>query len=649
MSPQQSRIGDQPHHDGSAVYVSQPYPQLGERVQVRFRAPHDAGVESAALRTTHDGEQRFFAAQRVAQDPSGDWWQVELECHNPVTHYRFLLDGPGGYRWLNGSGVHHRDVPDAADFRLVTFTRPPQWAPESVVYQVFPDRFARDASVEPAAGVGEPRTDLPDWALPAAWSEPVDPHNPEQVFGGTLDGITENLDHLVDLGVSVLYLTPFFPARSNHRYDAASFDEADPVLGGTAAMQRLQQAAHDRGIRVMGDITTNHTGDSHEWFRAAQEPGARESDWYVRHPETGEWETWLGVHTLPKLDHTNSQLREVMITGCDSVLRRWLAPGAGLDAWRVDVANMTGRYRDVDVALDVARDARLAVDEATDGQSLLVAEHVHDHSGDVVGDGWHGVMNYSGFTKPVWTWLRDPKYAPKFLGSPARVPRLGGALVAETMREFSAIVPWRSLLHSFTLLGSHDTSRVLTLVGQDVAQVEIAAGLLFTMPGIPMLTYGDEIGMLGDFGEDGRRPMPWGARDGSVEGWDRDLWQCYHDLIELRRTLPALATGGMRWLHAEDDALVYLREHPEGNALVHIARDAHDEVVIPLEWAPGPGAGSTRYGPEPAVDGDALRLDADGPVVRVWSFTGEVPQWSETAAEQDVADHAQAPAAGVPG
>src|SRR5699024_6203584 len=142
---------------------------------------------------------------------------------------------------------------------------------------------------------------------------------------------------------------------------------------------------------------------------------------------------------------------------------------------RVDVANMTGRYKETDLSHQVARETRAAVDRATGGEGLLVAEHTHDHSRDAAGDGWHGVMNYSGFTRPLWTWLRAVGFAPKFLGSPLRAPRLGADLVAETMRQFSALVPWRSLVHSMTLVGSHDTTRVRTLVGDDLEHVKVAA------------------------------------------------------------------------------------------------------------------------------------------------------------------------------
>ncbi len=625
----------EPHHDGSALYVSDLRPSPGDTVSVRVRVPHPhdpaARVTGVHVRTAPDGEQHFVDARVAHQDDHDTWWQADLVCHNPVTHYRFLLDGDSsrgyGYRWLNGTGLHGRDVPDAADFRIVTHRPPPEWAQSAVVYQVFPDRFARDQ----AAGALQ----APAWATASAWDAPVhlDRHRgPRQLFGGTLDGVTEHLDHLVDLGVTVLYLTPFFPARSNHRYDAATFDEVDPLLGGTPALLRLQQAAHERGLRVMGDITTNHTGNEHEWFVAARrDPDGPAGRWYVRDPESVHdgFVTWLNVPSLPKLDHTSPELREAMYGAPDSAIRRWLAPGAGLDAWRVDVANMTGRYAATDVALEVAREVRRAVEESTDGEGLLVAEHTHDHSADAQGDGWHGVMNYSGFTRPLWTWLRDHGFAPKFLGSPLRVPRLGGELVAQTMREFSAIVPWRSWTHSFTLAGSHDTTRVRTLVGADGrGQVEVAAGLLLTMPGIPMITYGDEIGMPGDFGEAGRRPMPWQARGTDPALWDEELYAVYRALIAARRTHPALSSGGMRWLHAEEDALVFLRESPEQTALVHLARDAHRAVTIDLAGLGGAEHGHTAYGPPPGVGEQALELGADGPLVRIWTWTPQVPVWA---------------------
>jgi alpha-glucosidase len=217
------------HSDGSETYVSTLAPSLGETVTVSIRAKAATRV---LVRTIPDGEPTFTEAVPDRQAGGVTWWRAEVLVRNPITRYRFLVDGPLGPRWLNQLGAFDHDVPDAGDFRLVAGDAPPAWHRDAVVYEVFPDRFARSA----AAGGRR----LPDWAIPCDWDTPVigrGPQTPFQFYGGDLDGIASKLDHLASLGVNTLYLRPFFPARSNHRYDAAGFDRVDPLLGGEDAMR----------------------------------------------------------------------------------------------------------------------------------------------------------------------------------------------------------------------------------------------------------------------------------------------------------------------------------------------------------------------------------------------------------------------------
>ena len=626
MTPERIDLLAQPHHDGSALYVSNDRPRLGETVSVWVRVPHEAEVSAVHVRVTADAEPKFVAAVVDRKSDTETWWRAEITCRNPATSYRFILEGgPTAYQWLNGTGVHLRDVPDAADFRIVTFAAPPAWALDAVVYQVFPDRFAK--AVERPA---------PDWAIPAEWDDPVDltrASGSRQLYGGDLDGVIAHLDHLQSLGVNVLYLTPFFPSRSNHRYDASSFERVDPVLGGDEALVRLIDAAHALGMKVLGDFTTNHTGDAHEWFQKAQaDPESDERGFYFW--EDGGYVSWLDVVSLPKLNYDSQLLRQRVFEDRDGVVRKWISGSHGLDGWRVDVANMTGRYKGQDLNHEVARQMRQAMHDSRP-DSLLVGEHCHDFALDALGDGWDGVMNYAGFTRPVWTWLRDKGYAPKFLGSPLMVPRLGGWSVMETMREFAAVAPWRSIRHSFNLVGSHDTTRIRTLVGEDSRQVDVAAGLLFTMPGIPMMTYGDEIGMRGDFGEDGRRPMPWDAAPSDAEPsdaecsnsehsnsrhWDTRILEVYRGLISARNASHALRHGGLRWVHADDDTLVFLRESAEQTALVHCARGAHDPIQLSTRHLAGVAEAATAYGRDLVRSGDSVSLVADTPGINIWTW-----------------------------
>ncbi|GAA3446154.1 alpha-amylase family glycosyl hydrolase [Planomonospora venezuelensis] len=599
------------HHDGSADHVSTLAPEPGETVTVFVRTPreHRSGVY---VRTTPDGEPHFTEAVVDRETEHELWWRADVVARNPVTRYRFLLTGSGsgsgsgsaggagnppGYRWLTASGLVAHDVPDATDFRLVTHAAPPAWAAASTVYQIFPDRFASSGA----------RRETPEWAIPCDWDDPVagtGPSTPRQLFGGDLDGIRSRLGHVAGLGADTLYLTPVFPAASNHRYNASSFAEADPLLGGDAAYRALIDDAHRRGMRVLGDLTTNHCGDIHPWFRAAlKDKDAPEREMFFFTDGDLGYEAWMGVPSLPKLDWSSERLAAAM----EEVVRHWLR--FGLDGWRIDVANMTGRLRGSDLTREVARRIRRAVAaERPDG--LLVAEHAHDATGDLDADGWQGTMNYAGFTRPVWSWLRGPEVRLPFLGVPAEVPRIGGGDAVATMRAFSGHMSWRALTHSWSILGSHDTARIRTVCG-DPALVEVAAGLMFTLPGTPMVFAGDELGLEGSWGEDARRTMPWEH----PQAWDTRTLGAYRDLIALRRGEPALTGGGLRWLHVSDDAVAYLRERAGERLLVLAARAAHPPVRLPL------GSAATALYGEADLAPDAegvLTLPADGPAFHVW-------------------------------
>jgi alpha-glucosidase len=409
----------------------------------------------------------------------------------------------------------------------------------------------------------------------------------------------------------VVYLTPIFPARSNHRYDGTAFDRIDPLLGGDEALIRLADAVHRQGMRLVGDITTNHCGDAHPWFvSAAADPTSPERDMFYFAGD--DYESWLGVKSLPKLNWANAELRRRFVHGPGSVAQRWLRPPYSLDGWRVDVANMTGRRGADEFTHDVGRLLRRAVREALpDG--LIVAEHAHDATGDLDRDGWHGTMNYAGFTRPVWSWLRSDDLAlADFLGVPGGVPRLGGVDAVATMRAFSALQSWQSLTSSWNMLGSHDTPRIWTVIG-DQGRLEVAIGLLMTMPGVPMIFAGDELGLSGVNGEDARRTMPWHRR----QSWNSATLETFRRLTHLRGSLDALRHGGMQWAHVGDDAIAFIRESAAERVLVFARRSSGSPIYLD---------GLDAVEPENLYGGSAARCDAagrmllpaDGPTLQIW-------------------------------
>src|SRR5690625_1133490 len=582
------------HHDGSDLYLTPGHHTLGGEATVRIRVAHDAPV-TVSVRTVEDGEPRFWAAEPLGTSHGEQWFEATIQVRNPVTNYRFLLTtseagSPPLYAWVNGTGIHLRDVSDAHDFRLTAHEPAPRWAREGVLYQIFPDRFATTGA---ATSGGR---SLPEWALPRTWGDPVAPAWPEtshEYFGGDLPGITAHLDYLQDLGVTGVYLTPIFPGRSNHRYDAATFEEVDPLLGGNPALAELSAALHARDMRIIGDLTTNHTGSGHEWFRRAQaDPSSVEHSFYYWTP--GGYECWLGVETLPKLNFHSPQLWDRFLHGPDSIVGRWLTEPYRLDGWRIDVANMTGRRADDDLAHEVARAVRATV-EGAGPDRLVIGEHFHDATHDVTGAGWHANMNYTGFTRPLWTWLADPGTDLDFLEVPTTIPSLPGGTVVDTIDDFLAQVPWQVRQVQWNMLGSHDTPRIRTVVGSPSRHL-VAAAALLTLPGTPVIFAGDELGAEGTNGEHSRTTMPWGREDTT----NPEIRSAYRELIALRKRTPALTAGGLRWLLAEDDAIAYVRETGAERVLVVLTRAAWNGHVH-LPGAPLPGGHSVPEGQLPAA------------------------------------------------
>ena len=553
---ERSTLLDEAWHDGSELYVVEAPDELGGEATVRLRTRTGA-ADSVLLRYQRDGEPRSTLAVVDEEKDGETWWRASFPVVSPATRYRWLLaGGDSGYAWVNGLGTHPHEVAGADDFVLTPGPGGPAWHLESVVYQIYPDRFARSGAVRTPPG----------WAVPRGWDEVPSKgrESGREWLGGDLPGIEQHLDHIERVGANAIYTTPFFPAGSTHRYDATSFEHVDPLLGGDEALASLAAACAARGIRLIGDLTTNHVGQGHEWFLAAEaDDHAPERGFFYFDPALPHgYEAWLGVPSLPKLDWRDDELRARM----HRVIRKYL--DAGLSGWRIDVANMTGRFR----ALDLNHEAARFVRDAADG-GLIIAEHMHDFRADLDGTGWHGVMNYSGFMRPTWWWLRDAGYDQDiFTQAPA--PSYGGAEMLEVVRRFRAGVPWNGTLHSWVMLDSHDTPRFRTVAGSRERQL-VGIGLQMTTPGVPKVFMGDELGLEGRWGEDARRPMPWGD-------FPDDLIDTYGRLAGLRRSSDALARGGVRYVHVSDDAVAYLRETKGERLLCLAARADHDPIVTPF-------------------------------------------------------------------
>ncbi len=545
---------------------------------ITLRVPSGAPVRVVALRTTPDGEGHYEMMTQARSDDRFDYWQAELTASMPVNPYRFELRVEDGLLYYNAVGVGRAQTPDASDFKLLADFQAPEWVQTAVFYQIFPDRFFNgDRSLDPADGAWElmgHKVTMRDWNdPPKSWQK----SGSLDFYGGDLPGIQQKLDYLQELGVNAVYLNPIFTSKSNHRYNVDDFYNVDPHLGGNDALTALVSAMHDQDMRLILDLTPNHSSNTNPWFTAAQEdPNAPTAEYYtfIDHPD--HYVSWLGVPTLPKLNYNSPALQAQM----NDIVSYWLREPFDMDGWRMDVYNMTARQGALQRNKQAGQAMRQAI-KTVNPDAYYLGEHFFDGTPNLQGDELDATMNYSGFNIPMWRWLAGYDNR-EWMGDLADDNLMPTDAFAWQLRVFRGSVPWVIARMQFNQLGSHDSWRILSIVNEDKALVRVGVGVLMTYPGVPCVYYGDEVGLTGKKDPDNRRCMPW-----DETAWDQDLRDYYQRLITLRKTHPALTDGGYQDLYAAGDWFAYQRESAEGRLVVIAYRGSGTDapMAIPLQHA----------------------------------------------------------------
>lgn len=527
--------------------------------------------------TGQDGDRnRFSGIFSAPAEPELVWYWFRL----------FREDGSSIL--LDRSGYHGGENVQSWQLTVYEESSTPAWFGCGVVYQIFPDRFCRLELPDPAGMVGsrtihENWSDLPDWR-PDAQGEVRNC----DFFGGSLQGILSKLDDLADFGVTVLYLNPVFESASNHRYNTADYRAIDPMLGTEDDFHHLCQEAKRRGIRVILDGVFNHTGSQSRYFNAdgfysdtgaAQSPDSPYYHWYSFHPWPADYDAWWGIRTLPAVREDAPDYRDFIIRGQDSVVRHWLRAGAS--GWRLDVAD--------ELPDDFIGEIRTAMEE-TAPDSFLLGEVWEDATTKIaysmrrrylLGQELHGVMNYP-FRTALIAYL---------LGGDADEFR-------ETLESLRENYPPHAFYSLMNFLSTHDTPRILTVLGADhvpdskeeravfrlsparrqlgLKRLRLAALVLFTFPGAPTVYYGDEAGMEGWEDPFNRAGYPWGQEDSELKSF-------FSKLAHLRREQPALQTGQLHWRWTAGSLLVFAREL-DGQLLTTVVNAADTPQTLTLPW-----------------------------------------------------------------
>lgn len=469
---------------------------------------------------------------------------------------------------LGGEGDIYNVPPESFQITVYkeNFTTP-EWFKNSVMYQVFTDRFFN--------GSGYVEASRNDYVIHTDWNEPVNIEKPDDnsdfnkndFYGGDLLGIIKKLEYFKDLGITTIYLNPIFEAYSNHKYDTANYKKIDPMFGNEEIFSQLCSEAQKLGIKIVLDGVFSHTGSDSIYFNkngyydsvgAYQSKESEFYNWFIFSNYPDDYKSWWGIKSLPNTNENDPSFKEYILTGKDSVIKHWLEAGAS--GWRLDVAD--------ELPSDFLKDLRIEV-KKTDPNAIIIGEVWEDASHKVsygemrdylLGNELDTVMNYP-FKKCLISFVLN------------MVP--AEALHQEIMSLYENY-PIHCFYSLMNLLGSHDIARIKTVFGEapdaknmtnqqlleyklpadKVAlaskRTKIASVIQMTFPGVPCIYYGDEIGMEGYRDPFNRESFKW-------NGGDLDLYFWYKKLISLRNEHDVFRTGSFIPLYFEDSVYVYAR------------------------------------------------------------------------------------------
>ncbi|MGM0411624.1 MAG: glycoside hydrolase family 13 protein, partial [Bacillota bacterium] len=436
-----------------------------------------------------------------ASSLDNDFYECIIELKDPRFRYHFLLnDGENSY-WFNEKGFF-KNRPRGYKSGFFQYSlineddliNQPDWLDEAIVYQIFPERFKNgDSSLNP--------DNLEEWGnIPKR----------DSFFGGDLKGIYEKLDYIEELGVNVIYLTPIFQSPTNHKYNIDDYLKVDKAFGDEKLFEKLVNKAHQKGIKVILDAVFNHSGYNFFAFEDLRKKGkeSKYKDWYIydslplKTKDPVNYETFArNIPELPKLNTKNKEVQDYLL----EITEYW-TKNFDIDGWRLDVAD--------EVAPSFWPRFRKKV-KSINKNAYIIGEVWHSGKKWLQGKQFDSIMNYA-FTEAVIDFIAKNKIGPEEFNSRLSINRMNYKEVISN-----------SLLN---LLDSHDTARFLHYCNGNKEKLKLAVVFQMTYIGVPMVLYGDELGLTGGDDPDNRRCMPWNNNEKA----DYQLKEFYNQIIKIR-------------------------------------------------------------------------------------------------------------------
>ncbi|MGO2618317.1 MAG: glycoside hydrolase family 13 protein, partial [Lactococcus cremoris] len=469
-----------------------------------------------------------------------------------------------GSSGIGGEGLLYTNENDIKPYQLTVFEKEdkaPAWYRDAVFYQIFPDRFhngnenGQVSHPKPNSFIYGTKSDTPFYVKEengdiARWD----------FFGGNLRGIINKISYLKELGINAIYLNPVFSGTSNHRYDTNDYLKIDSMLGTQEDFQELINLLHQEQMHLVLDGVFSHVGKNSLYFNingdygddegAAKNPDSPYFDWFKFENYPFDYKSWWGIKDLPEIDKDNESFRDFIYGRKNSVLSKW--NDLGIDGWRLDVAD--------ELPDSFIKGIRENLDRYS--EKILIGEIWEDASNKIsygtrrkyiLGGSLQACMNYP-FRDLIINLLNGNRSCQD---------------VAHQLMTLQENYPKDIFYNNLNNLGTHDTERILTMVGKE--NLPLAVSLLFVLPGIPCIYYGDEAGLSGGKDPENRKYFPW-------DDISPEIYDYYKSWTKKRLLENSLKEGEFSSFYS--DRLLGILRYTDSEVFVEVINPSEDEIKI---------------------------------------------------------------------
>lgn len=491
-------------------------------------------------------------------------FSIDLQTNNSIGiinyYFKIVYEGNNIYYGNNqevfgGVGAIYNSNPIPYQITVYNERKVPNWYKEGIIYQIFVDRFNNGNE---NMKITSPKKNS---FIYATWEDDpmyIKDKNGDiakwDFFGGNLRGVIKKLEYIKSIGVSIIYMNPIFEAVSCHKYDTSDYEIIDKMFGTNEDFKELCEEAKKIGIRIILDGVFSHTGSDSKYFNrygnypelgAYQSKKSKYYNWYKFEEHPNKYDCWWGFDNQPNTNELNESYSDYIIRSENSIIAKWLKLGAS--GWRLDVADELP-----DEFIAMIKEKMLTVNN----ESVLIGEVWEDASNKVsyssrreyfFGKELDSVTNYP---------LRD--IIIQFL-----LCNINAKYFVRRLMSLYENYPSENFYSGMNLLGNHDTERIFTMLGEHTDLLKLAIVIQMTLPGVPLIYYGDEAGLTGGKDPQNRKPYPW-------NNINEYIFVMYKIFGNLRRDEEVLRKGEFNIIDESEEILIYERIYEERKIIIII-------------------------------------------------------------------------------